>query len=487
VRIKTGTVYLSQTVVLATGTYLNALVHVSDVEYHSGPNGLSASMQLPQSLIDSGVGLRRFKTGTPARVLASTLDYSVTQPQKGDDAITPFSFLNDSIDIDQIDCYLTYTTPATHQIIADNIHKSAPYGGYTTGTGPRYCLSIEDKVDRFPDRLRHQVFLEPEGRYTDEVYVQGMSTSTPEDVQEQFYRTIIGMENAKFTRYGYSIEYDCIDPTVLSASLEHKKVSGLFFAGQICGSSGYEEAAAQGLMAGINAALKVKQMSPCILDRSDAYIGVLIDDLVTKGTNEPYRMMTSRAEYRLILRQDNADLRLTEIGRSIGLVDDTRYARFEAYQLELQAAFEYIKTHHIDGDTIRESFADILEGKIEGRRSIYELLRIPQINISDLIDKDDRLASMSARVLEQIGIQIKYEGYIHKQEDAIAKFKKLEHKLLPIDIDYLSLDGLRNEAKQKLDAIRPDSIGRASRISGVSPADINVLLVHLARLRHQEK
>jgi tRNA uridine 5-carboxymethylaminomethyl modification enzyme len=480
VRLRTNTRYKAKVVILATGTYLNALVHVSDVEYNSGPNGLSASMALANSLNSLNISLRRFKTGTPARALSSSIDFYKTIPQKGDEIITPFSFLTDEIDIEQVDCYLTYTTPRTQKIVAENIHKSAPYGGLTTGVGPRYCLSIEDKVSRFPDRERHQVFLEPEGKSTEEVYIQGMSTSTPEDVQEQFYRTIIGLENAKFTRYGYSIEYDCIDSLMLKPTLEYKDINGLFFAGQICGTSGYEEAAAQGLIAGINAVLAIDKKPEFVLGRDEAYIGVLIDDLTTKGTNEPYRMMTSRAEYRLIIRQDNADQRLTRRGYELGLASDTRLKKLEEYEKQLGEAFDYANKTKLD---VSQILTDELEetGKVYQKKIIADILKNPKIKIQDLTNIDAYLANLPARVLEQMEISIKYEGYIKKQEIAIERFKRLEEKPIPGDINYEEIDSLRLEAREKLSKIRPTSIGRASRISGVSPADINVLLVYIQK------
>ncbi|MDR2611137.1 MAG: tRNA uridine-5-carboxymethylaminomethyl(34) synthesis enzyme MnmG [Clostridiales Family XIII bacterium] len=494
---KSGTVYSAPAVVLATGTYLNALVHVSGRMWHSGPSGMTPSLDLAASLEESGIGLRRFKTGTPARVLASSLRYDGMQEQKGDEEIMPFSFMNDDVADNKISCWLTWTNPKAHKIVADNIDKTAPYGGHTTGVGPRYCLSIEDKVSRFPERERHQIFLEPEGLSTEEVYVQGMSTSLPENLQREFYRSIAGLEEAKFSRYAYSIEYDCIDPTRLKKSLEYRGIDGLFCAGQINGSSGYEEAAAQGLIAGLNAARKVLGKMSWTPDRSEAYIGVLIDDLVTKGTNEPYRIMTSRAEFRLVLRQDNADLRLTAAGYELGLASRERYERYLKNKDDTEREIERLRTGQVSraatdefirgltGDGVEVD--EFIRGKDAGGRISYaELLKRPEVSWKSLSEAFGPWEQVSTYARTQAEIQIKYEGYISKQEKQIEKFRKLEHRLIPEGIDYLSLNGLRNEAKEKLDALRPTSIGEAGRISGVSPADIGVLLVHIERLGREK-
>jgi tRNA uridine 5-carboxymethylaminomethyl modification enzyme len=482
---KSGAVYESGAVILATGTYLNALVHVSDRAWHSGPSGFTPSMELPSALEAKGIKLRRFKTGTPARVLGRSLDLSVMQEQAGDEFSEPFSFLNDEVGPSKTVCWLTWTNPAAHKIVAENIEKTAPYGGYTSGVGPRYCLSIEDKVSRFPERERHQVFLEPEGLSTDEVYVQGMSTSLPEAIQEKFYRSIDGMQAAEISRFGYSIEYDCIDPTTLYHSLRHRDISGLYFAGQINGSSGYEEAAAQGLIAGINAARSLDELPEWTPDRSEAYIGVLIDDLVSKGTEEPYRIMTSRAEFRLVLRQDNADLRLTEIGHELGLASAERYQRYICVRDETESEIERLKNTYVNASEANSLLSDIVGEGVnikQGRISLAELLIRPEMDYDKLIPVDKDRPKHSARVAQQVYIQLKYAGYIAKQEVQIERFRKLEHKLIPAETDYKSMGGLRIEAAEKLSVKRPSSIGDASRISGVSPADINVLLVNLARL-----
>ncbi|MDR1068754.1 MAG: tRNA uridine-5-carboxymethylaminomethyl(34) synthesis enzyme MnmG [Clostridiales Family XIII bacterium] len=503
VRTKSGTEYKARAVILATGTYLNALVHVGDRAWHSGPSGMTPSLDLAAALTKSGIHLRRFKTGTPARVLASSLRYAEMQEQKGDEEIAPFSFMNDSIAGNKISCWLTWTNAKSHKIVSDNIEKTAPYGGHTTGVGPRYCLSIEDKVSRFPERERHQIFLEPEGLSTEEVYVQGMSTSLPEELQTDFYRSIAGLGEAKFSRFAYSIEYDCIDPTKLKKSLEYRERDGLFFAGQINGSSGYEEAAAQGLIAGVNAARKISGKMSWTPDRSEAYMGVLIDDLVTKGTEEPYRIMTSRAEFRLVLRQDNADLRLTGKGFELGLASPERHERYlknkrdteheikrlrETY-ISRQAAMDLVKRvgENAGGDTSHNGESGFADNKpddssVGGRISYAELLKRPEMTLRLLSDAFGPWNDVSAYARTQAEIQIKYEGYIVKQERQIEKFRKLEHKLIPENIDYFALNGLRNEAKEKLDALRPASVGEAGRISGVSPADIGVLLVHLERI-----
>ncbi len=489
--VKTGAKYTAKAVILATGTYLGGKIFIGESAVEGGPNGLASAKFLSSALEREGIGLRRFKTGTPARVDGLTIDYSKTTPQYGDEKNVPFSFMNDPIEKEQIQCYLTYTNEKTHEIIKRNLHRSALYGGQIVGIGPRYCPSIEDKIVRFADKERHQTFLEPEGLGTNEVYVQGMSTSLPEDVQQEFYKTIGGLENVKIVRPAYAIEYDCIDSTTLKLSLEHRAVENLFCAGQFNGSSGYEEAAAQGLIAGINAALKIQGKEPLILDRSQAYIGVLIDDLVTKGTSEPYRIMTSRAEYRLLLRQDNADLRLTEKGREVGLVSDERYARF----LEKKAFVEN-ELVRLSETTVGPKDADeflLKNGStpLKQRCSLKELLKRPQITYESLLEIDPARPLcpgtdkplVSGHIAEQIEVQIKYSGYIEKQLQQVERFKKLEDRKLSPDLDYENMDGLRIEAKQKLGKIKPLSIGQASRISGVSPADINVLLIHLEKLK----
>ena len=484
--MKSGACYMAKKVILATGTYLNSRVYVSGTSWPSGPSGLSPSLALAEKMNEKGLHLRRFKTGTPARLLSSSLDFSVMQEQPGDDVVEPFSFMNDQIGENKIPCWLTYTNERTHEIVAENITKTAPYGGYTTGVGPRYCLSIEDKVDRFPDRKRHQLFLEPEGMTTEEVYVQGMSTSLPENIQTLFYRSIEGLENAKISRFAYSIEYDCLDPLSLKKSLEHRKISGIYCAGQLNGSSGYEEAAAQGLIAGINAARALDGKNSWTPDRSEAYIGVLIDDLVTKGTSEPYRIMTSRAEFRLVLRQDNADLRLTEQGFELGLVTKERYDKFLTKKNELLEEMQRLKKTFFTYEIVSEVFPDVAFKPI-AKFSLAELLRRPELDYEKLSLIDKERPDISRAACKQAEIQIKYEGYIEKQLKQIEKFKKLENKLIPEQIDYLSLHGFRLEAAQKLDQFKPSSIGEASRISGVSPADINVLLIHLARLEHEDR
>jgi tRNA uridine 5-carboxymethylaminomethyl modification enzyme len=448
--------------------------------------GWFPSNLLSDALNRIGIKLRRFKTGTPARVHGDSIDYSVMEVQPGDKEIIPFSFLNmdKKFDKKQVPCYLTYTVEKTHDIIRKNLDRSPMYAGEIKGVGPRYCPSIEDKVVRFADKNKHQIFIEPEGLDTKEVYVQGMSTTLPEEVQIQMYKTVIGLKNVKFMRTAYAIEYDCIDPTILKRTLEHKKIKNLFFAGQINGSSGYEEAAAQGIMAGINAALNIQGKEPFILDRSEAYIGVLIDDLVTKGTNEPYRMMTSRAEYRLTLRQDNADLRLTEKGYKLGLASKERYEK-TLYKKE-ETNNEILRLKHVI-ITPTEKTNKFLEGlnsaPLRTPTSIYDLIKRPELNYEILKDIDPERPELLREIRIEVEIQIKYEGYIAKQMAQIAQFKKLEGKKLPEDLDYNNIRSLSNEAKQKLNNIRPESVGQASRISGVSPSDINVLLIYLEQLR----
>ena len=480
---KTGARYNGKAIIIATGTFLNGKIFMGEWSYQGGPNGLSAAIALSQSLKDIGVELRRFKTGTPARVDGKTLNYQVMSEQPGDEEIVPFSFLNEDLNKEQVPCYLTYTNKNTHQVILKNINKSALYGGQIEGIGPRYCPSIEDKLVRFAGKERHQLFIEPEGLDTDEMYVQGMSTSLPEDVQEQFYRTIEGLENVKIVRPAYAIEYDCINPLDLKLSLEHKKIENLFCSGQFNGSSGYEEAAAQGLMAGINAVQKIRGKEPFVLDRSEAYIGVLIDDLVTKGTNEPYRIMTSRAEYRLILRQDNADLRLIPRAFAIGSITDQRYRSFLEKKESIEKEMERLNEIHVYPKDINDFLKEKNSSPVNNKVTLMELLRRPEIKYEDIKEIDKCRPLLPKAVENQVEIQVKYSGYIDKQLVQIEKFKKLESKKLNENIDYIKIDGLRIEAKQKLNAAKPLSIGQASRISGVSPADINVLLVHLERER----
>jgi len=478
-----GTRYDCKALVLATGTYLKGKIFIGSYTEEVGPNGLKIAKHLTTSLLRLGIKLRRFKTGTPARIHADSLDYSRMELHPGDEKATPFSFLNDSIDQPQLPCYLTYTNRDTHRILMDNLKRSALYGGEIEGVGPRYCPSIEDKIVRFADKERHQLFIEPEGRHTREVYVQGMSTSMPVDVQVAFLRTISGLENMKLMRPAYAIEYDCVDPIQLKASLEFKAITGLFSCGQLNGSSGYEEAAAQGLIAGINAALMVKGKPAFTLDRSEAYIGVLIDDLVTKGTEEPYRMMTSRCEYRLILRQDNADQRLTERGHQIGLVSDERLQKcrekYNATSAELKRLSE-VRVPLAALNAFLES-RDMPNSQIG--HLLLDLLRRPEFDYLSLASLDTERPALPAAVIEQVEIQVKYEGYIQKQIQQVQKFKLSENRLIPDNIDYMKIDGLRIEARQKLTKIRPVSVGQASRISGVSPADLSVLLVYLEQMR----
>lgn len=477
---KNGAYFKTKAVVLATGTYLKGKIIIGEVSYNSGPNGLAPANDLSQSLLDLGISLRRFKTGTPARISRKSVDFSKMTEQMGDDNIVPFSFLNDSIEKEQISCYLTYTSEDTHEIIRNNIDRSPMYNGSIEGIGPRYCPSIEDKIMRFPDKLQHQIFVEPEGEDTEELYIGGMSSSLPEEIQIQMYRSVPGLENCEIMRTAYAIEYDSIDPTQLKLSLEFKDIDGLFSAGQVNGSSGYEEAAAQGIIAGVNAAMKLQGREPLILKRSDAYIGVLIDDLVTKGTNEPYRMMTSRSEYRLLLRQDNADLRLTEYGHEVGLVSEFRYNKFADRKKAIEDEIERIKnlqiTNKKENNEILEKFQSV---PLRKPISLYELIKRPELDYYIVEELDSERPYLLPSVQEQVGIVAKYEGYITKQLEQVEQFKKFENKLLPQEIDYSEIKGLRKEAAQKLDKFRPLNIGQASRISGVSPADVSVLLIYL--------
>lgn len=477
---RNGAYFPCKAVVMTSGTYLKSRIIIGDVSYNQGPNGLSPANELSQSLLENGISLRRFKTGTPARINRKTVDFSKMIEQPGDERIVPFSFISDDLDRNQISCFLTYTNEKTHEVIRENIERSPMYNGSIKGVGPRYCPSIEDKVMRFPDKERHQLFIEPEGENTQELYVGGMSSSLPEDVQIKMLRTIDGLENAEIMRTAYAIEYDCIDPTQLKPSLEFKNIEGFFSGGQINGSSGYEEAGAQGLVAGINAALKIKGKAPMILTRSDAYIGVLIDDLVTKGTNEPYRMMTSRAEYRLILRQDNADLRLTHIGHDIGLVTEKRWEIFNNRKASIENELERIKNLQVTNKKENnEIIVSLGSADLKKPISLYELIKRPELDYFSVIELDTERPNYSLDIGEQVNIIAKYEGYIEKQLEQVEQFKKFEKRLLPEDIDYNDVKGLRIEAIQKLSKIRPINLGQASRISGVSPADMSVLMIYL--------
>ncbi len=482
---RTGALYKAKAVIIATGTFLRGKIFIGESSYFGGPNGMAPSMELADSLREHGIPLRRFKTGTPARIDGKTIDYSKMTVQHGDERIVPFSFMNEEPGENKVDCWLSYTNPTTHEIIKSNFHRSALFTGEIEGVGPRYCPSIETKIDRFKDKERHQLFVEPEGLSTDEMYIQGMSSSLPEDVQVQFYRSIAGLENAVIVRPAYAIEYDCINSLDIKTTLESRIIENLYFAGQTNGSSGYEEAAAQGLMAGINAAQKVKGEPPFILDRSEAYIGVLIDDLVTKGTDEPYRIMTSRAEYRLLLRQDNAADRLTEKSYKIGLATEERYQRYLQIKNETEAEIKRLENTTVGPADADEFLISVGSSPLQNRVSLADLLRRPQVTYENLAAIDPERPELSYHSQVQVHVNIKYEGYISKQLKQIEKFKKLENRKLPHDMDYSQLDGLRLEAREKLNAFRPDSVGQASRISGISPADINVLLIHLERMRHK--
>ncbi len=487
VLVETGEFYNCRCVIIATGTYLRGKIILGEISYPGGPNGQRAAINLTDCLKEIGVNLMRFKTGTPARVDRQSLDFSKMIIQPGDDETHNFSFMSDIPTREQIPCWLTYTNEKTHEVIRSNLHRAPMYTGIIEGTGPRYCPSIEDKVVRFAEKTAHQLFLEPEGIYTNEMYVQGMSTSLPVDVQYAFLRTIAGMENVKIMRPGYAIEYDCVDPTQLKPTLEFKNIAGLFSAGQANGTSGYEEAAAQGIMAGINAALLIKGGEPFILSRSDAYIGVLIDDLVTKGTNEPYRIMTSRAEYRLILRQDNADLRLTEKGRQIGLVGDERYCRYIEKRNSIAEVLGILKGMVITPTVeVQQKLAAMGSAELRTGSTLYDLLRRTEISY-EILRQHFSLPEISAAVREQVEIAVKYEGYIQKQVEQVGRAAKLEAKLLPDDIDYDQINGLAREARQKLTKIRPVSVGQAARISGVSPADISILMVYIEQQRRREE
>ena len=494
VRTKSGASYYAKCVVLCTGVYLNARCIYGDVVNHTGPNGLSAATYLSDSMTDAGIPLRRFKTGTPARIDKRSIDFSKMEEQFGDEKIVPFSFTNTEEDIkrEQISCWLTYTNEQTHQIIRDNIDRSPLFSGAIEGTGPRYCPSIEDKVMKFADKDRHQVFVEPEGEFTNEMYIGGMSSSLPEDVQYAMYRSVPGLEHARIVRNAYAIEYDCISALLLKPSLEFKGVEGLFSAGQMNGSSGYEEAAAQGLMAGINAARKLQGKEPVVLDRSQAYIGVLIDDLVTKETKEPYRMMTSRAEYRLLLRQDNADLRLTDIGHEIGLISEERYAHFCKKRELINQEVQRLNETMVGANKTIQNFLETHGSTtLKTAASLADLIKRPELSYEQIAPIDEERDSVyekdaaawngpfASEIMEQINIELKYDGYIKRQKSQVEHFVKLEKKKIPQDIDYEDVHNLRKEARQKLNEVRPENIGQASRISGVSPADISVLMIYL--------
>ena len=483
-----GAIYKIKTVILATGTYLKGKIFIGEYSKESGPDGVAAANKLSDCLKNIGIDLVRFKTGTPARINKRSIDFSKMEVQKGDKGIEAFSFEDEPKDFEQVDCYLTYTNEKTHKVIRDNLHRSPLYAGMIEGTGPRYCPSIEDKVVRFSDKPRHQAFVEPVGLDTEEMYIQGMSSSLPEDVQIALYHTIPGLEKAEFTRPAYAIEYDCIDPSNLKLSLEYRGIDGLFMAGQINGTSGYEEAACQGLIAGINSAQKIKGKEPLILDRTQGYIGVLIDDIVTKGTNEPYRMMTSRAEYRLLLRQDNADLRLNQIGHKIGLISDERYKKFKEKEQNINNEIKRLKELTVrPTKEVNEILKNNGTSELTTGTKMAELLKRTELDYEKLAPIDEERPKLTKQEKEEVEIQIKYEGYIKMQEAQVERFKKLETKILPENIDYENIKGISLEARQKLNKFKPRSIGQASRISGVSPADISVLLVYLQQLKDEGK
>ena len=484
-----GSKYFAKAVILATGTYLNARCIYGEVAEYTGPNGLKSANHLTSSLLEYGIDLNRFKTGTPARVDGRTIDYSLMQEQYGDDPVVPFSFETDpdSIQKEQVKCYLAYTGEKTHEIIRENIDRSPLFSGAIKGTGPRYCPSIEDKVVKFPEKDRHQIFVEPEGLYTNEMYLSGLSSSLPEDVQYAMIRSIEGFENAEIVRNGYAIEYDCIDARQLKDSLEFRGIEGLFAAGQFNGSSGYEEAAVQGLMAGINASMKVMGKEPVVIGRDQGYIGVLIDDLVTKESHEPYRMMTSRSEYRLLLRQDNADIRLSKIGYEVGLISEERYQRLLEKEKQIDEEIERLKNIHIGANSKVQEFL-VRNGStpLQTSANLAEIIRRPELNYDLTKELDEDRKELRKEVRDQVNINIKYEGYIKRQESQVKQFKKLKNKKIPVDIDYNNVNSLRIEAVQKLSKVRPSSIGQASRISGVSPADITVLLVYLETYKEKK-